>query len=206
MVLAQHPRAAVLQGLLALKTNIFVNIHPLLDPRVEHDGPPALTAEQYARENALAIEDLKALSMKQRNATSQAGSSTSTGVGAGTPSQQGSSPAGTPVPQTGGASPNPTATGSPRPVVNTNPPAPPAPNPQAVGRPPIRPQPLPEGMMTLADVRRILAMGENQRQVLYLRVCPLLSFRAKVIDCLSVVTWFKGQIHPSPNPFPSIVG
>jgi hypothetical protein len=183
MVLAQHPRAAVLQGLLALKTNIFVNIHPLLDPRVEHDGPPALTAEQYARENALAIEDLKALSMKQRNATSQAGSST--GMSAGTPSQQGSSPAGTPIPQTGGASPNPTATGSPRPVVNTNPPAPapPAPNPQAVGRPPIRPQPLPEGMMTLADVRRILAMGENQRQVLYLRVCPLLLFRAKVIDC-----------------------
>jgi hypothetical protein len=169
MVLAQQPRGAVLQGLLALKTNIFVNMHPLLDPRVEHDGPPALTAEQYARENALAIEDLKALSLKQRNATSQAGSSN----GAGT-SQQGSSPAGTPIPQTGGASPNPTATGSPRPVANTNPPAPPATNPQAIGRPPIRPVPLPEGMMTLADVRKILAMGEPQRQVLYLRVCPSL--------------------------------
>ena len=170
MVLAQQPRGAVLQGLLTLKTNIFVNMHPLLDPRLEHDGSPALTAEQYARENALAIEDLKALSMKQRNATSQAGSST--GVGAGTPSQQGSSPAGTPLPQAGGASPNPTATSSPRPVVNTNPPAPPASNPQAIGRPPIRPVPLPEGMMTLADVRKILGMGEPQRQVLYLRVCP----------------------------------
>jgi len=169
MVLAQQPRGAVLQGLLALKTNIFVNMHPLLDPRVEHDGPPALTPEQYARENALAIEDLKALSLKQRNATSQAGSSNGAGTGT---SQQGSSPAGTPIPQTGGASPNPTATGSPRPVANTNPPVPPASNPQAMGRPPIRPQPLPEGMMTLADVRRILAMGEPQRQVLYLRVCP----------------------------------
>lgn len=102
-----------------------------------------------------------------RAAASQAGSSTGTGTGAGTPSQQGSSPAATPLPQAGGASPNPTAASSPRPIANM-----PNSTTQAMGRPPIRPQPLPEGLMTLADVRKILGMGEAQRQLLYTRVSP----------------------------------
>jgi hypothetical protein len=170
-------------------------MHPLLDPRVEHDGaPPALTAERYAEENIAAMNDLKKL-QQARLAQTQGGSSTATGTGTGTatgtgtPSQQGSSPAGTPQPQpqsqlqtqTGGASPNPTATGSPRPNLHLNPNPNPTTNataPQVLGRPPARPPSilptsLPEGMLELKDVRAILAMGEAQRQVLFLRVSLL---------------------------------
>ena len=169
-----------MQGLLASKTNIFHNMHPILDPRVEHDGPPLLSAEQYARENALAIEDLKTFTKTRlaNQAGSNTGTGTTSGSGAGTPSQQGSSPIGTPQPQpqipnqnqTGGPSPNPTAAVSARPIpVPTN-------NATATnmtGRPPIRPTPIPEGMMGIAEVRKILGMPEVQRQAAYAQVRPV---------------------------------
>ena len=140
----------------------------ILDPRLEHGGPPGLTMEQFIRENALALEDLKTLSMRTRLAANQ-----STGSGASTSgSQQGSSPVATPQPQplshpqtqpklqTGnGTSPAPT-TASPRPPMNAT-------IPHGVGRPPIRPATLPhppEGLMPLPDVRAILGVGNQQQR------------------------------------------
>lgn len=142
----------------------------ILDPRLEHGGPPGLTMEQFIRENALALEDLKTLSMRTRLAANQ-----SAGSGASTSgSQQGSSPVATPQPQslshpqtqpklqtgTGtGTSPAPT-TASPRPPMNAT-------APHGVGRPPIRPATLPhppEGLMPLPDVRAILGVGNQQQR------------------------------------------
>jgi len=131
----------------------------ILDPRLEHGGPPGLTMEQFIRENALALEDLKTLSMRTRLAANQ-----SAGSGASTSgSQQGSSPVGTPQPQplshpqlqTGNGTSAAPTTASPRPPMNAT-------APQGVGRPPIRPAPMPqipEGLLALPDVRKILSIG-----------------------------------------------
>jgi hypothetical protein len=164
---------------------------PVLDPRIEHGGPPSLAMEDYQREHALALEDLKTLSMRRGLAANQAGagagaggSGTGMGTGASTSgSQQGSSPVGTPQPQPlsqpqlrpqsqlqnrTGASPAPNSTGSPRPPASN------ATAPQGIGRPPIRPgpnPPLPEGLMALADVRKILGVAnQEQRQAIFEKV------------------------------------
>lgn len=158
-IITQQPRAAILQGLLTLKYNIFKDMAEILDPRLEHGGPPALTMEQFIRENALALEDLKTLSMRTRLAANQ-----SAGSGASTSgSQQGSSPVGTPQPQpvshpqlqTGNGTNSAPTTAPPRPPMNAT-------APQGVGRPPIRPAPMPpipEGLLALPDVRKILSIG-----------------------------------------------
>ena len=156
-------------------------MHPLLDPRVEHDGPPALTAEQYATQNSLAIEDLKTLSKNRLAAqvNSTMGAASGTGSATGSPSQQGSSPVGTPQPQlppqlqpqpqTQPAAPSPTPTA----VAPIRPTPVPTPNSAAsntTARPPSQATSLPPGILSLPEVRKIMTMTDAQKQVLYTQV------------------------------------
>jgi hypothetical protein len=156
-------------------------MNPALDPRLEHGGPPTLSHEQFVRENALALEDIKKITMRNQLAAaaaaaqSQAGSGPVSGASTPIKTAQQSSPAGTPQPQpqaqlagqaVANSSLNPNATAGPLP-------RPPNAIPAALGRPPIRAPGIPGGLMDLSEVRVIVSKTPAERKAHFDRVCPI---------------------------------
>lgn len=163
------------QGFFTYKSNIFDQVPPLLDPRIEHNGlQPVLTLAKYEEQRRLAMEDLKTYRARSHQAANVASSS---GSGANTPTATTASTsalqtaaASSPAASSPGTTPQASSQASPRPLPpsQTQNMARPPPN-NATARPPARP-PIskPDDLMSVIELQRALSIKDLKARGNYL--------------------------------------